>query len=349
MCNKKIKFALFADLHYKEGMYLASVLDMDKILQKASKNNVDFIIHAGDFCNDYKGSPEVVNRYLNNVYNLPAYGIYGNHELETEGNNMQNVTPLLNNRPVVWGAPNGKNVDGSIGYFYFDVNGFRIICTDTNYSFNQDKGEWQHNLPASWGPPDGNVKKDALAPQQLKWLKKVLNDSADAKIPCIVMSHQSFSGVWADSPDGEVVRQLFKDVNIRQKGTVLMAINGHLHSNHLQVIDDVLYLDVNTVKNGCWIPSDKNHYGDLSYDIINYDDYGNAIGKTTTLLNDLSQGTNTWFFDEPLSAIVTVSSAGEIVVEGMDTTWLYDVVAPNDKIYGYGTKISSGKFIIPKK
>ena len=50
MENKKIKFALFADLHYGENIYLTSVSDLNEILDRANENNVDFIIHAGDFC-----------------------------------------------------------------------------------------------------------------------------------------------------------------------------------------------------------------------------------------------------------------------------------------------------------
>ena len=135
--NRKIKFALFSDLHYRENLYLTSISDLDKILERANENDVDFIIHAGDFCNSYPESPEATSRYLNNKYNLAAYGIYGNHELEG-CTTMQIVTPLLNNREVVWGTPDGKIGDGSIAYFYFDINGIRIVCTDTNYSFNSE-------------------------------------------------------------------------------------------------------------------------------------------------------------------------------------------------------------------
>ena len=346
MKNEKIKFALFADLHYKENLYLVSVSDMDKILKRASESCVDFIIHAGDFSNDYAGSPEITSRYLKNSYGLPAYGIYGNHEMEGVGNCMQSVTPLLNNREVVWGTRDEKIGDGSIAYFYFDVNGFRIVCTDTNYSYNEDKGEWQHNPPLSWGAPAENIKENSLAPTQIKWLENVLNDAADKNISCIIFSHESFSGVWSDSPDGETVRQLFRNANQRKKGTVLMAINGHLHTNHAKVIDGVLYFDVNTVKNGYWAPS-KKHYGDLAAEIINYDEQGDEIGKTMTLLNDLRQGSNTWFFDEPLSAIVTVSKSGEIEIEGAQTSWVGGIVPEVSNTSGTEPQISDVQVKLP--
>ena len=38
-------FSVFADLHYKKGMYAVSVSDMEEILKKAYENQVDFIIH----------------------------------------------------------------------------------------------------------------------------------------------------------------------------------------------------------------------------------------------------------------------------------------------------------------
>ena len=43
--GQKIKFSVFADLHYKKGMYIASVSDLVKILDRADQNDVDFVIH----------------------------------------------------------------------------------------------------------------------------------------------------------------------------------------------------------------------------------------------------------------------------------------------------------------
>ena len=74
-----LKFLVFADLHYKKGMYTAPVESLHAILDRAAKENVDFVIHCGDFCNDYKGSPEITDAYLNNRHHLPVYGIYGNY------------------------------------------------------------------------------------------------------------------------------------------------------------------------------------------------------------------------------------------------------------------------------
>ena len=39
-----LRFAVVADIHYKEGMYIASVADMEQILRVAVEENAQFII-----------------------------------------------------------------------------------------------------------------------------------------------------------------------------------------------------------------------------------------------------------------------------------------------------------------
>ena len=135
----EIKFTVFADLHYRKGMYIASVDDLRSIFARADADKSEFVVHLGDMCNDYIGSPELVKEYLNNKSNKAVYGIYGNHELESPDNSMKHVTPLLTNCDVVWGTDDGKIGNGEIAYYYFDANGFRFVMTDTNYSYNPQK------------------------------------------------------------------------------------------------------------------------------------------------------------------------------------------------------------------
>ena len=62
-----IRFTVFADLHYKKHMYAATPSAMlDPIIERAHASGSDFIVHAGDLCNDYKGSPELLSRLLDN-------------------------------------------------------------------------------------------------------------------------------------------------------------------------------------------------------------------------------------------------------------------------------------------
>ena len=348
--EKTITFALFSDFHYKAGMYSTSVADMQAILDRAHKAGASFILSGGDFCNDFKGSPELMNAFLKNNYNLPAYNVYGNHELEA-GNSMDFVTPLLtNDKNVVWGTEDGKIGDGSIAYYYADRDDFRIVCIDTNYSFNPNTQEWEHNYTGSYGPPTGNTKGNSLGPVQLQWLEEVLTDAAYKGKSCIVIGHDSFSGKFRSiSPDAARVREIYSTVNGIREGTVLISINGHIHTDNMAVVGNVLYIDMNTTRNGVWRGTGTEHYGaEHTYDYVEYDEQGNAITSYKRSLNELTMGKNTWFFEDPLSAIVKVSQYGTISVEGMKSRWIYGINpadAKNDEV----PKVTSGKWELIKK
>lgn len=353
--SNSLKFLLFADFHYKKGVYPMAVEHLDTIMKKAHENGVDYVIHCGDFCNDYVGSPEIVNAYINNEYGLPVYGVLGNHELEYfvgerftpqyAENPMAFVTARINNVPdeVVWGTPSGKYEDGRIGYYYFDVKGIRMICTDTNFSYSKERDAWEHNI--TYHAPLGNVHGDALGPDQLGWLEEVLTDAAHKGIPCMVIGHAGLSNLWYHSFDWSAVQDIYQRANAIRKGTVLFSINGHYHTDHLQVLDNVLYMDVNTVLNGWWVNSHEPHYEDgHTFEFVEYDADGNAVDVYKKNYHDLSMGNQTWFFKDPLSCIVTVTGDGKITIEGMESGWVYDVVPTTDGRTGVKAGISSGKY-----
>ena len=342
-----LKFTVFADFHYKEGMYLSPISDIEEIVNFSHENGVDFILHAGDYCNDYLGSPEAINPLLNNEFGLSVYGIYGNHELESAGNTMAVVTPLITNRTddVVWGTDDSKIGDGSIGYYYFDKGNFRIICLDTNYSFNEEKSEWQHNLTASWGSPEGNILPNSLAPKQLLWLENLLIKSANESKKCIVVSHATFNNEWHGcSPDSNVVLDLFETANKAQNGTVIMAINGHYHTNKILQKNGILFFDVNTVRNGRWVYNAPKHYDENhTFEYEKYDDDGNKILSEIAPLSALWQSGNTWYFDKPLYATVEIDYDGNIEVFGTKADWIHGVI-PEDLPAVKMPEITGGKF-----
>ena len=75
-----LTFLVFADFHYKEGLYASTVADLQAILQRAKDSGAELILHAGDLCNDYPASPEVTELLLHNPYDLPVFGCYGRQE-----------------------------------------------------------------------------------------------------------------------------------------------------------------------------------------------------------------------------------------------------------------------------
>lgn len=311
-----VRFLVFADLHYKKGMYAAGVEHLQAILERAASEQVDFVIHVGDLCNDYVHSPELTDAYLHNPWGLPVYGVYGNHELESHGNTMEAVTPLLCNREVTFGTE-------GVGYWHTDIGAYRIIGLDTNYSYNEERQAWEHNLPASWGAPQGNIRSGSLGPQQLQWLTQVLAEAAETGKTVLVFSHDGLSGRWGSTPDAEAVRELFR----QYPGTVRLSVNGHLHTDHFAMIDNVAYFDVNAVQNGHWAEMPTHHYGDThTYLFTDYDEAGHRLDTRPVALNTLSQGQNTWFFETPLSAVVTVEDDGTVTVAGSQTRWMHGVV-----------------------
>ncbi len=339
---EKLTFCLYADLHYKKGMYIPAVSDMSAILERAQKADAAFCIHCGDFCNDYSRSPELVHACLRNPECLPTYGVYGNHELESAGNSMELVTPLLCNRPVTWGTDSGTIEDGQVAYYYFDTGAFRIIGLDTNYSLTPD-GTWEHNHTCSYGPPAANTCGNALGPVQLAWLKTVLTDAAEAGKHCLLFSHASFAGNWGMSPDGEAVQALFRQANAQKPGTVIAAFNGHYHTDHAAVVEDVVYIDVNTVRNNLWLPVGNEHYTTETFAFTSYDECGTPIATEQRRLSTLSMAKNTWFSDAPLSAIVTVTTDGVVTVDGTEANW-YGGIVPETIREGKGPRITSGTY-----
>lgn len=326
------KFTLFADAHYKKGMYATTVEDMRSIFRRAAETKSEAVLHCGDMCNDYVGSPELVKEYLQNNCGLPVYGVYGNHELEGPDNSMNKVTPLLtNDEKVIWGTEDGKIGDGQVAYYYVDKGDFRIIGTDTNYSFNPSIGEWEHNATRSYGPPSGNLYGNSLGPVQFAWLEKLLISSAKEEKKCIILSHASYTEeINNGAPEHVAVQQLFARVNAMKKGTVLMAINGHYHTNRALKKEGVVYFDMNTTRN-CWWQLEKDpHYSDGQGRYIEeFDDHGNVIGQKWQNYNELWMSPNTWFSKDALSAVVTVTDSGDITVEGTESEWAYGIVPEN--------------------
>ncbi len=349
-----MKFTVFADLHYKKRMYAASVADLQAIFDRADAHGSRLVLSMGDFCNDFRGSPEITKAFLKNGYGLPVYNVYGNHELETMGNTMELVTPLLTNREVNWGH---GTEDGSVGYYWFDTDEYRFIALDTNYSFNPDINEWEHNREGSWGPPGSaglpgnNIYPNSLGPEQFEWLKQTLYEAAEQKKNCILLSHAPLTArIKACTYDARAVERLIDEVNAVCAGTVRMCINGHRHTDTFLVRNNVVYFDVNTVRSGAWMEKKDFHYAyGQGFEFADYDAEGRELSREHMDFNALRQGSNTWFFDAPLSANVTIEG-NRLTIEGSSCNWAFGVEPDPDSFSedtasSMGTKIYSHTYI----
>ena len=316
-----LKIAVFSDFHYKKRMYPVKLLDLQKILDRAAENKVDFIVHAGDFCNDYAGSPELIDLYLNNPHGLPVYGVFGNHELETVGNSMENVVPCLCNREV-------KFARDGVAHWYTDINpSLRLVGVDTNYYYWEEDDSWKHVQPAKVDAPAGSKFGCTLGPEQLSWLDGVLADANRKGMKVIVLSHMAFAGDCWLNGDAEKVQGIFA----KYPKTVILCISGHLHTDHFGVVDNIAYFDVNATRNAFWKRMQEFHYDDShTFEFHDYDEAGKEIGVSQMKLNDLYQGKNNWAVEDPLSAILTLDDDGNITIEGTESDWMYGVLPPID-------------------
>lgn len=332
-----VRFTAITDFHYKKGTNLTTINDFNIITNRAKNFGADFILCAGDFCSDYIRSKEIVNTLKN--LEIPFYNAVGNHELENQNNSLEFVVPLLTNDPkgVVYGSEKS--------YYYFDKNGVRFVFTDTNFSFNEESGFWEHNRTASVGAPKGNLYENSLGEKQLIWLKEVLMDGGEKGLKCIVISHASFNENWKYySPSAKAVKEIFDHVNSKYKGAVLMAINGHRHLDRGERVDGVIYLEINTTFNGFWKVKENYHYGNNHTFIYeDYDENGVFLGSYERPINTLVEGKNTYFFDTPLSADITIYDDGSVSVKGVEGKWRYGI-SPNCEDKNCVPKITSREF-----
>ena len=331
-----MKFLVFSDFHYKKMMYPATVSHLKEIFDHARECGAEFTVQAGDFCNNYLGSPELVRAYLDNVDGFAVFGCYGNHDLESCDNSMAVVTPLLSNRQseLVYGTPDGKIGDGSIGYYYTDIRGYRFIFTDTNYSLTPD-GDYEHNRTASWGRPKENTLPDSLGEVQLSWLERVISDATDKGLSCITVSHASFNCANRPSPDAERVGKIFKDANARRAGSVILAISGHAHVCDIAEAEGVTYFACPAVINGIWrskkfypyAESDESN-PEYTFDFEDYDSDGNLLEVRKMAYSKLSMGAQSLFYDKPAYAAITLEDGKAPVIEVSEMNFAYGISAP---------------------
>ena len=182
-------------------------------------------------------------------------------------------------------------------YYYEDFNGFRLIVLDTNYYINE-YGKTVH-MPPGHSTPTGTYH---LGEKQVEWLQDAIDLSP---YPCLLFSHASLE-LPNGCKDAVAVRQMIKKANEMHPGRVLMCLNGHHHRNNVAVHDGVVFFDVNAVYNGHWQSTKHNGYPE---------DFANSARMAA----------NVCMHNDPLHAFVRVTPQGEIDIEGMETTYLYDV------------------------
>lgn len=268
-----MKFLIFSDLHHGPGSFMGGTEeDLHFFHRRAKENGCDFIIHAGDFCH---GTADIKEPYLN-IYrdtDIPVYHVMGNHD--TDETTLEETLRLYQ-----MPAP----------YYFFDCKGVRFICLDPNYLL--EDGQYVHyELQNYFGKRDA---QDYLPPEQLTWLEETLVSSPH---PCIIISHASFDRLPDGVKNQHEVRSLISRLQKEQKCHVLMMINGHYHTDHLHILDNTLYLELNSASFD-WLPQ-------------THDCYPEELCKKIRYLNHIL------VYNQPLCAVITVDGKS-ISIQGME-------------------------------
>ena len=274
-----MKFLFFADFHHSTSgkSPFGDIGQMQEILDAARKNNVDFIIHGGDLVSKPHIANELLDKYNN--FHIPTYHCLGNHD--QDGTPYKEVLKLYN-------MPDG--------YYFFDVEGYRIIVTDPNYCKIGD--EYIHyDMGNYFKTPEA---RDWLPPSQIEWLKDTIDS---APHPSIIVSHSSYER--ADGIHNKLeVQKVINDANKKRKNAVLMAINGHYHVDYTRLLDGVLYFDFNCVNN-YWLP--KKH---------------SLFPKEIT--EKYTSAPHCVYWNDPLYAIITIEGT-TITCEGRESTFFMGI------------------------
>ncbi len=317
-----IKFLLFSDFHYSKKRYPITVNDLEKILKRGHDENVDFVLQGGDFCVDALDSPEIFEALLNNKFNLPVYGVCGNHELEILGNTMDFITPRLCNREV-----NKPYPDAS--YWYFDINQFRFIGLDTNYSYDPVAKVWEHVQSGNTMGKPGNTNLACMCPEEWDWYINLLDDAKEKGLKVITLSHHALSGCFnfncGNAPE---IREILPDY----KHTAVMYINGDLHAEYYAVIQDVVFYSMTSSR---YLDSNRDrklaYPEDATFEYFDYDENGKLRGSYQKPYSSLTQPWN-YYCDEPISAIVTINDDGIVTIDGFTSNWMYGITPVNNQL-----------------
>ncbi len=215
-----MKFSLFSDFHHLPGQFPnAGERELEIIQKRAERENVDFIIHAGDFCHGPTNHTAFVKKY--NDFHIKSYHCLGNHDTDK--------SPL---------AETLKLYNMPSEYYYFDCKGYRFIVFDPNYC-NID-GKFVHYDMGNYYKTQG--ARYWIPTEELEWLRDTINASP---YPCILIGHGNFERADGIKNRDEAL-EIFKAANKKRPHSVLMIINGHHHRDHIRILDGVCHFEINS-------------------------------------------------------------------------------------------------------
>ena len=224
-----LKFLVVADVHYRPGVFPHDNVEwLDRILERAKDEQVDFCLQLGDFVHAARRDKAFLSHWLD--FSIPTYSVLGNHDDD--------------------GGPHAETLEAfhlTRGYYSFDVKGVRFVVLDTNYACLE--GRFVH-YGTELGRPSWKIPRGCgmrLHPDELPWLEDQLFQASG---PCVVCAHRRLNG---EDSDAKAVQSILAQVNARYPGRVGLVLNGHHHCDQLIRKDGISWYTVNS-PNHCWVP-----------------------------------------------------------------------------------------------
>lgn len=176
-------------------------------------------------------------------------------------------------------------------YYSFDKNPFHFIVLDGN------------------DPKDPNEKgyKQFIGNAQIKFLE---TDLANAKFPIVIFSHQGLTNY--PGGDGEIygvenslrIRAILEMHNQQNPGKkVIACFNGHSHNDYAENVDGIWYITINSMSYK-WLGEAFAHVR-----------YSAEVDKNYKWIKYTAP------YQEPLFALVEISTEGYIKIKGKQSDW----------------------------
>ncbi len=303
---RRVKFCAFADIHYNPGVWPHGDVEfLEKILARAQSEKTDFTVQLGDFTHrvDRRDEQDYIKRY--NSFGQQSWHVLGNHDGERGDGGYRAAMDAYGMRS---------------NYYSFDRNGWRFIVGDPNYFLLDGRHVHYEGRNMQSAAKTGRMKCSCcIPPEQVEWIRGMVEESPN---PCVFMSHESVerSGAVANGPE---IRRLFDEANRKTPGKVRLVINGHHHCDHVCVINDIVYLDMNSAS---YMYFAKRH-GRYPAEYVK-----KAPGAANAII-----------WNDPLSAVITLD-AHSIKIAGSSSTY-YLGVTP--QMAGYELRDGAGRPVVP--
>ncbi|PLT35226.1 metallophosphoesterase [Bacillus sp. V5-8f] len=229
------EFGLIADIQYcdcdTQGVrfYRNSIEKLQAATAELNRHDLAFTIQTGDLIDRNVDSFNTILPYFNQIQGK-RYHTLGNHDFPVTTDEVADILDMPNQ------------------YYDFAKKGYRFVVLDTNdrslYAHKQGSAQYQqseqmYNQLMATGAANAQTWNGGVGPEQLDWLKKVLEESKKKHEKVIVIGHHPVypaneHNAWNDT---EIVKVL------ERAGNVVAYFNGHNHEGNFAEKNGITYLN----------------------------------------------------------------------------------------------------------